>query len=158
VLHVKGLRRIRFWMTFTDEYLTYLSVLRDVGMTGIDPVDYEGTPVVPLKLLKRLLPDPATLAAGYIGKVCIGCLFEGTKNGARCSVFIYCVCDHARCYEEVGAHAVSYTAGVPAAVAAVMMVKGIWKRAGVVHVEEMNPDPFLEALAAHGLPWQVEAR
>ncbi len=158
VLHVRGLRRIRFWMTFSDEYLTHLRVLKNVGLTRIDPVDYDGTPIVPLRFLQRLLPDPAALAARYTGKVTIGCLVEGTKAGRQRAAFLYSVCDHARCYEEVRAHAVSYTAGVPAAVAAELMATGIWKRPGVIHMEEMDPDPFLKRLAASGLPWHVEER
>jgi saccharopine dehydrogenase (NAD+, L-lysine-forming) len=158
VLHVRGLRRIRFWMTFSDEYLTHLRVLQNVGLTRIDPVDYDGTAVVPLRFLQRLLPDPAGLGARYTGKVTIGCLIEGTQAGRARTVFIHSVSDHARCYEEVHAHAVSYTAGVPAAVAARLVAAGAWRRPGVVHMEEMDPDPFLESVAAAGLPWHVEER
>ncbi|MFN0059792.1 MAG: saccharopine dehydrogenase C-terminal domain-containing protein [Planctomycetota bacterium] len=156
VLHIKGLKRIRFWMTFGDEYLTHLRVLQNVGMTRIDAVDYKGTKVVPLEFLKRLLPDPASLAVGYTGKTSIGCIIEGVKNGKRLKKFIYNVCDHAETFKEVRGQAVSYTTGVPAMVAAMMVLRGEWKQAGVVHVEQMNPDPFLEQLAKHGLPWHVK--
>jgi saccharopine dehydrogenase (NAD+, L-lysine-forming) len=156
VLHIKGLKKIRFWMTFGDEYLTHLRVLQNVGMTRIDPVDYKGTKVVPMEFLKCLLPDPASLAANYTGKTSIGCIFEGVKNGKTVRKFIYNVCDHAETYKEVHAQAVSYTTGVPAMVAAMMMLKGAWKQKGVVHVEQLDPDPFLEQLAQHGLPWHVK--
>jgi saccharopine dehydrogenase (NAD+, L-lysine-forming) len=125
-------------------------------MTRIDPVDYKGTKVVPLEFLKRLLPDPASLADGYTGKTSIGCIFEGKKNGKAKKAFIYNVCDHGDCFKEVHSQAVSYTTGVPAVVAALMMMRGDWKKAGVVHVEQMNPDPFLEELGRRGLPWHVK--
>jgi saccharopine dehydrogenase (NAD+, L-lysine-forming) len=156
VLHLKGLRRMRFWMTFGDEYLTHLRVLGNVGMLRIDPVDYNGTPVIPMELLKRLLPDPASLAENYTGKTSIGCIFEGVKDGKPRKVFLYNICDHAETYREVRAQAVSYTTGVPAMVGAAMMLTGKWRRAGVVHMEQLDPDPFLELLGQSGLPWHVK--
>ncbi len=156
VLNIKGLKRIRFWMTFGDEYLTHLRVLGNVGMLRIDPVDYKGTPVVPMEFLKCLLPDPASLAENYTGKTSIGCIIEGVKDGKPKKVFIYNICDHAECYKEVRAQAVSYTTAVPAMVGAMMMVTGKWKKAGVQHMEQMDPDPFLEQLAKYGLPWHVK--
>ena len=157
VKNVKGLERIRFWMTFSENYLTHLRVLQNVGMTRIDAVDYEGTKVVPLKLLKLLLPDPATLGTNYTGKTVIGNVMSGKKDGKDKSVYIYNVCDHAESYRELGAQAVSYTTGVPAMISAMLIMKGIWKGAGVFNVEELDPDPFMEALNKYGLPWkQVE--
>ena len=155
VQNIKGLERIRFWMTFSDEYLTHLRVLQNVGMTRVDPVDYEGHPVVPLKFLKKLLPDPASLAATYQGKTCIGCLFEGEKDGKTVRKFIYNVCDHAACFKEVRAQAISYTTGVPAAAGAMMVVTEQWTGAGVYNIEQLDPDPFLEKVAEYGLPWHV---
>ncbi len=151
--NIPGVRRIRFWMTFSQEYLTHLRVLQNVGMTRIDPVDYEGTQVVPLKLLKALLPDPSSLAERYTGKTCIGCVIEGIKDGRSRKYFIYNICDHARCYREVKAQAISYTTGVPAMIGAMMILHGKWRGEGVFNVEEFDPDPFMEALAGHGLPW-----
>lgn len=156
VLNIKGLKKIRFWMTFGDEYLTHLRVLQNVGMTRIDPVDYKGQKVVPMEFLKCLLPDPASLAENYTGKTSIGCIIEGKKDGKPVKKFIYNICDHAETYKEVRSQAVSYTTGVPAMVAAMMMLKGEWKQNGVVHVEQLNPDPFLEQLGQHGLPWHVK--
>jgi saccharopine dehydrogenase (NAD+, L-lysine-forming) len=156
VLNLKGLKRIRFWMTFGDEYLTHMRVLQNVGMMRIDPVDYKGTKVVPMEFLKALLPDPASLAEGYKGKTSIGCIIEGVKNGKARKVFIYNICDHEETYKEVGAQAVSYTTGVPAMVGGMMMVQGLWKRPGVIHVEQLDPDPFLEELGRNGLPWHVQ--
>ncbi|KAB2901928.1 MAG: saccharopine dehydrogenase family protein [Kofleriaceae bacterium] len=157
-VNIRGLERIRFWMTFGEAYLKHLEVLGNVGMTRIDPVDYEGRPVVPIKFLKNLLPDPASLAAGYTGKTSIGCLVEGVKDGKPRKVFLYNICDHAACYREVRAQAVSYTTGVPAVTGAVMMVTGKWKQAGVWNMEELDPDPFLEDVAKRGLPWHVQER
>lgn len=158
VQNIPGLQRIRFWMTFGESYLTHLRVLENLGLTRIDPVDYEGTPVVPLKFLKALLPDPGSLAEGYTGKTSIGCLVEGLKDGKPHRAFIYNVCDHAACYQEVRSQAVSYTTGVPATVGAKMMLTKAWHRPGVHHMEQFDPDPFLAELAARGLPWHVEAR
>ncbi len=157
-LNIRGLERIRFWMTFGESYLKHLEVLGNVGMTRIDEVDYQGTPVVPIKFLKALLPDPASLAPGYTGKTSIGCLVDGMKDGKRRKVFIYNICDHAACYREVRAQAVSYTTGVPAVSGAVMIAKGIWNQPGVWNMEQLDPDPFLADVAARGLPWQVEER
>ncbi|MCA9519713.1 MAG: saccharopine dehydrogenase family protein [Myxococcales bacterium] len=156
VLHLKGLKRIRFWMTFGEEYLTHLRVLQNVGMTRIDPVEFQGQPIVPIQFLKALLPDPASLAEGYTGKTSIGCLIEGVKEGQPRKVLIYNVCDHAECHREVRAQAVSYTTGVPAMVGAKMMLTGQWKRAGVWHMEQFDPEPFLEELGQRGLPWHVK--
>jgi saccharopine dehydrogenase (NAD+, L-lysine forming) len=155
-VNVPGLQRIRFWMTFGESYLTHLRVLQNVGMTGIEPVDYEGHPVVPIKLLKALLPDPASLAPNYTGKTSIGCLIEGKKDGKPKKVFIYNVCDHAETYKEVRAQAVSYTTGVPASVGAEMILTGKWRRPGVYNMEELDSRPFLERLGPAGLPWHVQ--
>lgn len=154
--NIPGVKRIRFWMTFGDSYLKHLEVLQNVGMTSIEPIMYEGRKIVPIQFLKALLPDPSSLAKNYTGKTSIGCLIEGTKDGKRRKVFIYNVCDHAECYKEVRSQAISYTTGVPAAVGAAMMVTGKWKKPGVYNIEEMDPTPFLELLARHGLPWHVQ--
>jgi saccharopine dehydrogenase (NAD+, L-lysine-forming) len=158
VKNLKGLRRIRFWMTFGESYLKHLEVLQNVGMTRIDEVEFEGKKIVPIKFLRALLPDPASLAAGYTGKTSIGCLCEGVKNGQRKRYFIYNICDHAETYKEVRAQAVSYTTGVPAVTGAAMMVTGTWKGAGVFNMEQLDPDPFLADVAKRGLPWHVEER
>lgn len=157
VKHIKGLRRIRFWMTFGEQYLTHLRVLQNVGMTRIDPVMYEGREVIPIKFLKTLLPDPASLAPNYKGKTCIGCLIEGVQAGKPKKVFIYNVCDHAACYREVKAQAISYTTGVPAMIGAMMMLTETWRAQGVFNVEQFDPDPFMEKLNLHGLPWQIQS-
>jgi saccharopine dehydrogenase (NAD+, L-lysine-forming) len=153
-----GLERIRFWMTFSENYLTHLRVLENVGMTRIDPVMYNGTPVVPIQFLKALLPDPASLAENYSGKTSIGCLVEGEKDGKQRRALVYNICDHAETYKEVRAQAVSYTTGVPAVVGAIMMLTGKWRGAGVFNMEELDPDPFLAELGVRGLPWHVEER
>jgi saccharopine dehydrogenase (NAD+, L-lysine-forming) len=147
------IKRIRFWMTFSENYLTHLRVLQNVGMTRIDPVTYEGKKVVPLKFLKALLPDPGSLGVNYTGKTNIGCLIEGTKNGQPKKYYVYNVCDHAACYREVKAQAVSYTTGVPAMIGAMLMLTKVWRGAGVFNTEQFDPAPFMEKLNIHGLPW-----
>jgi len=156
VKHIEGLKRIRFWMTFGDEYLTHLRVLQNVGMTSIEPIEYEGRDIVPIKVLKALLPDPSTLGENYTGKTSIGCLIEGRKKGKPKKIFIYNVCDHEESWKEVRAQAVSYTTGVPAMVGAKMLLTGQWRGEGVFNVEQLDPDPFLEELGQRGLPWHVK--
>ncbi|MEI8352664.1 MAG: saccharopine dehydrogenase C-terminal domain-containing protein, partial [bacterium] len=138
------------------QYLTYLRVLQNVGLTRIDPVNVEGQKIVPLKFLKAILPEPSSLGANYKGKTNIGCLFDGVKNGKRRRIYFYNVCDHQASWKEVRAQAISYTTGVPAAIGAKLMVTGAWCEAGVFNVEQFNPDPFMEELNRRGLPWVVK--
>ena len=156
--NLPGLQSLKFWMTFGDEYLTHLRVLGNVGMTRIDPVDFQGQKIVPLQFLKALLPDPSTLAPTYHGKTSIGCLIQGVRSGKPRRVFIYNVCDHAEAYREVRAQAISYTTGVPAVAAAKIMLTGEWTGEGVLNVEQLPPAPLLRSLAELGLPWQVQER
>jgi len=156
VKNIRGLKRIRFWMTFGEQYLTHLRVLENVGMTRIDPVEFEGNKIVPLKFLKAVLPEPSSLGENYTGKTNIGCMMKGIKDGQGQKVYIYNVCDHAECYREVKSQAISYTTGVPAMIGAMMMLTGAWRGKGVFNVEELDPDPFMEKLNIHGLPWVVE--
>ena len=156
--NLKGLKRIRFWMTFGESYLKHLEVMQNIGITRIDEVEYDGKKIVPIKFLRALLPDPASLAKNYTGKTSIGVLAEGIKDGKPRRVFVYNICDHADTYKEVRAQAVSYTTGVPAVTGAVMMATGTWKGAGVFNMEQLDPDPFLEDVAKRGLPWHVEER
>lgn len=155
VEHIPGLQRIRFWMTFGDAYIKHLEVLQNVGMTSIEPVQFQGREIIPIEFLKALLPDPASLAANYTGKTSIGCLVKGKKDGADKTVFVYNTCDHAETYKEVRAQAVSYTTGVPATVGAEMMLTGQWMKPGVWHMEQFDSAPFLKRLAESGLPWHV---
>jgi len=154
--NIRGLRRIRFWMTFSENYLTHLRVLQNVGMTRIDPVEFQGQKIVPIQFLKALLPDPASLGVNYKGKTSIGCLIEGQQRGKPRKVFLYNICDHAECWNEVRAQAVSYTTGVPTVVAAQMILTGRWREPGVWNMEQLDPDPFLEELSRRGLPWHVK--
>ena len=154
--HIPTIKRARFWMTFSENYLNHLRVLQNVGMTRIDEVEYEGHKIVPLKFLKALLPDPGTLGVNYTGKTCIGCILEGVKDGQPKTVFIYNVCDHAQCFKEVEAQAVSYTTGVPAMIGTKMVVEKKWQGPGVFNMEEFDPDPFMNDLNLYGLPWQIK--
>ena len=152
--NIKGIRRIRFFMTFGESYLTHLRCLENVGMTSIEPIDFEGHKIVPLQFLKAVLPDPASLGPRTKGKTNIGCIFRGKKDGKEKNYYLYNVCDHEACYKEVGAQAVAYTTGVPAMIGAMMVMTGKWKKPGVYNVEEFDPDPFMDALNRWGLPWQ----
>jgi len=153
-LNIKGVKRIRFWMTFSKKYLTHLHVLQNVGMTSIEPIEFEGKKIVPLQFLKAVLPDPATLGPRTKGKTNIGCIIQGVKDGKPRTYYVYNVCDHQEAYREVGSQAISYTTGVPAMIGAMLILKGIWKKPGVYNVEEFDPDPFMEALNKYGLPWK----
>ncbi len=155
VLNLKGLKRARFWMTFSEQYLTHLRVLENVGMTRIDPVDYEGNKIIPLKFLKAVLPEPASLGPLTQGRTCIGCQMKGVKDGKEKTIFIYNICSHEASFEEVGSQAISYTTGVPAMIGAMMMLQKKWHKSGVWNMEQFDPDPFMEALNKYGLPWQV---
>lgn len=152
--NVKGLKQIRFWMTFSEKYLTHLRVLQNVGMTSIEPIEFEGQMIQPLQFLKAVLPDPASLGPRTKGKTNIGCIFRGIKDGKEKTYYLYNVCDHQECYREVGSQAISYTTGVPAMIGASLIMKGIWQRPGVWNVEEFDPDPFMEELNKWGLPWK----
>ena len=147
------LKRARFWMTFSQNYITHLNVLQNVGMTRIDPVNYKGVDIVPLEFLKAVLPEPAELGENYKGQTSIGCQIKGIKDGRDKTYYIYNNCDHAESYREVRAQAVSYTTGVPAMIGAMMLLQGKWKKPGVFNVEEFDPDPFMEQLNKQGLPW-----
>lgn len=153
-LNIKGIKRIRFFMTFGQSYLTHLKCLENVGMTSIEPIDFEGKKIVPLQFLKAVLPDPASLGPRTKGKTNIGCIMQGIKDGKPVRYYVYNVCDHEECYKEVGSQAISYTTGVPAMIGAMMILTGKWKKAGVWNIEEFDPDPFMEALNKWGLPWK----
>ena len=153
-LNINGIKRIRFWMTFSDNYINHLKVLENVGMTSIEAIDYEGQKIVPLQFLKAVLPDPASLGARTKGKTNIGCIFQGFKDGKPKTYYVYNVCVHEECYAEVGSQAISYTTGVPAMIGAMMILTGKWNKPGVHNIEEFDPDPFMEALNKFGLPWQ----
>jgi len=155
VLNIKGLKKARFWMTFSENYLTHLRVLQNVGMTRIDEVDYEGHKVIPIKFLKALLPEPASLGTQYTGKTVIGNIMTGKKNGKDITRYIYNVCDHEEAFKETGTQAIAYTTGVPAMIGAMMMLTCVWQGTGVFNMEQLDPDKFMEALNKHGLPWQV---
>lgn len=153
--HFPEIKRARFWMTFSQNYLKHLEVLQNVGMTGIEPVVYEGKEIIPLQFLKAVLPDPSSLGPLTKGRTCIGCVAKGIKDGKEKIVYIYNICDHEKCYEEVQSQAISYTTGVPAMIGAKMILEGKWKASGVWNMEQFDPDPFMDDLNQYGLPWQV---
>ena len=154
VTHFPEIERARFWMTFGDAYLKHLEVLQNVGMTSIEPVIYEGQEIIPLQFLKAVLPNPGDLGKTTTGKTCIGTIISGSDNGQDKTAYIYNICDHEACFKEVGSQAVSYTTGVPAMIGAAMMLTGKWRGAGVFNMEQFDPDPFMDMLNQHGLPWQ----
>ena len=153
-LNITGIKRIRFFMTFSEKYLTHLRVLENVGMTSIEPINFEGKEIVPIQFLKAILPDPASLGPRTKGKTNIGCIFKGVKDGKEKTYYLYNVCNHEECYKEVGSQAISYTTGVPAMIGAMMIMTKKWDKAGVYNIEEFDPDPFMEELNKWGLPWK----
>ena len=154
--NIKGLQRIRFWMTFSDSYLNHLRVLQNVGMTSIEPIQFGDQSIAPIQFLKAVLPDPASLGPRTRGKTCIGCDIQGIKNGQSKRIFIYNTCDHEACYREVKSQAISYTTGVPAMIGAMLMLTQKWQATGVYNLEQLDPDPFMDALNQYGLPWQIK--
>lgn len=153
--NIKGLKRIRFFMTFGDSYIQHMNCLQNVGMLGIEPIEHQGMKIIPIEFLKTLLPDPASLGPRTVGKTNIGCIIEGLKNGIKKKVYIYNVCDHQECYKETGAQAVSYTTGVPAMIGSKLLYKGVWKNTGVFNIEEFDAKPFMDELMTQGLPWKI---
>jgi len=153
--HIPTLRKAQFWMSFSDNYLKHLEVLVNVGMTGIEPIEFDGQQIVPVQFLKALLPDPSTLGPRTKGKTCIGCLATGIKDGERKTVYLYNICDHQACYEEVSSQAISYTTGVPAMIGAKMILEDKWRKPGVWNMEQMDPDPFMADMNSLGLPWRL---
>ena len=153
VKHFPTLKRARFWMTFGEEYLTHLRVIQNIGMAGIEPIEFQGQKIVPLEFLKAVLPNPGDLGENYIGWTSIGCRIKGIKNGIENTYYVYNNCSHKAAYDETGTQGVSYTTGVPAMIGAMMMLTGEWQGAGVWNIEQLNPDPFMAKLNEYGLPW-----
>ena len=164
VLNYPTIKRARFWMTFGQQYLTYLDVIQNLGMSRIDEITYEApladdptknvkVKIVPLQFLKAVLPNPQDLGANYEGETSIGCRIRGLKDGKERTYYIYNNCSHQEAYKETGMQGVSYTTGVPAMIGAMMFLKGLWKKPGVWNVENFDPDPFMEQLNKQGLPW-----
>jgi saccharopine dehydrogenase (NAD+, L-lysine-forming) len=155
VKHIKGLKRIRFFMTFGESYLMHMKALENVGMLGIESVEHKGQQIVPIEFLKTLLPDPASLGERTKGKTNIGIVAEGIKDSKKRKIYIYQVSDHEKCYAEVKSQAVSYTTGVPAVIGAKLMVERRWYKEGVYNMEQFNPDFFMDELNSQGLPWKI---
>ena len=154
--NIKGIKQIRFWMTFSQNYITHLTVLENVGMTSIEPIAFEGQMIQPLQFLKAVLPDPASLGPRTKGKTNIGCIYRGTKDGQPKTYYVYNVCDHQEAFAEVGSQAISYTTGVPAMIGAKLIMTDVWNMPGVHNIEEFDPDPFMDELNTQGLPWHEE--
>ena len=153
--HFPSLKRAQFWMSFSDSYLKHLEVLGNAGMTGIEPVEYQGKQIVPIQFLSALLPDPSTLGARTKGKTCIGCVVRGVKDGEEKTVYVYNITDHQDTYSEVQSQAISYTTGVPAMIGAKLMIEGKWLKPGVWNMEQLDPDAFMADMKEYGLPWKV---
>ena len=153
--NIKGLKRIRFFMTFGDSYIQHMNCLQNVGMLGIEPVEHQGQKIIPIEFLKTLLPDPASLGPRTKGVTNIGCVIEGIKEGVKKRYYIYQICDHQEAFKEVCAQCVSYTTGVPAMIGAKLLYKGIWDGQGVFNVEEFDATPFMDELMTQGLPWKI---
>ena len=153
--NIKGLKRIRFFMTFGDSYISHMNCLQNVGMLGIEPVEHKGIMITPIEFLKTLLPDPATLGPRTKGLTNIGCICEGIKDGVRKKFYIYNICDHQECYKETASQAVSYTTGVPAMIGSKLVYNGTWDLRGARNVEEFSSQAYMDELMSQGLPWKV---
>jgi saccharopine dehydrogenase (NAD+, L-lysine-forming) len=153
--NIKNLKRIRFFMTFSQSYISHMKCLENVGMLGIEPVIHDGKEIIPIEFLKTLLPDPATLGSRTVGQTNIGCIIEGIKDGKKKKIYIYNICDHQEAYKEVCAQCVSYTTGVPAMIGAKLLYNGTWSGKGVFNIEEFEAKPFMDELMTQGLPWKI---
>ena len=156
--NIEGIERMRFYMTFSEEYLTHLRVLEGIGMTSIEPIEYEGVKIVPLQFLKAVLPEPGELGSDTKGKTWIGCEVRGTSGGEEKVRRVYNTCDHEECFRDVESQAVSFTTGVPATIGAKLMATGVWMKPGVYNVEQFDPDPFMADLPELGLPWHEDEK
>ena len=154
-LNFPTIKKAQFWMSFGESYLKHLEVLGNVGMTGIEPMEFQGQKIVPIQFLKALLPDPSTLGPRTTGKTCIGCVVTGISDGREKTVYLYNIKDHQDCYREVQSQAISYTTAVPAMISAKLMVQGQWLKPGVWNIEQMDPDAFMDDMNQHGLSWKV---
>ena len=154
--NIKGLKRIRFFMTFGDAYIQHMNCLQNVGMLGIKEVEHKGQKIIPIEFLATLLPDPASLGERTVGQTNIGCVIEGIKDGKRKKFYIYQICDHQECYKETGAQAVSYTTGVPAMIGTKLIYNGTWDLKGAVNIEEFASKPFMDEMMTQGLPWKIK--
>ena len=126
VLNYPTIKRARFWMTFGQQYLTYLDCIQNLGMSRIDEIEYSApladnpdktvkVKIVPLQFLKAVLPNPQDLGSNYDGQTSIGCRIRGIGNdGKELTYYIYNNCSHEAAYKETGMQGVSYTTGVPA--------------------------------------------
>ena len=150
------LKRARFWMTFGKPYINYLNVLQNVGMTSIEPINFNGQEIIPLQFLAAVLPEPSSLGENYTGETSIGCQIKGVKDGKEVTYYVYNNCSHQAAFDEVQGQGVAYTTGVPAMIGAKMMLEGKWMKPGVYNVEEFNPDPFMDDLNRHGLAWHEQ--
>ncbi|EEO7741517.1 saccharopine dehydrogenase family protein [Campylobacter upsaliensis] len=155
VKNIPSLKRIRFFMTFGQSYLTHMKCLENVGMLGIKPVKHKGVEIVPIEFLKTLLPDPASLGERTKGYTNIGCVIRGVKDSKDKQIYIYNVCNHEECFKETLSQAVSYTTGVPAMIGAKLVARGIWSGVGVKNMEEFDAKPFMDELNSQGLPWKI---
>ena len=153
--NIKGIKRIRFFMTFGDSYIAHMNCFQNVGMLGIEPIEHNGQKIIPIEFLKTLLPDPASLGERTIGKTNIGCICEGLKDGVRKKYYIYNICDHQECFKETCSQAVSYTTGVPAMIGSKLVYNNTWNLKGAVNVEEFDATPFMDELNTQGLPWKI---
>ncbi|MDA5134287.1 saccharopine dehydrogenase family protein [Psychrobacter sp. ANT_H3] len=148
---------IRFWMGFGEHYINVFTVLQNLGLLSEQPVmTAEGQEVIPLKVVKAVLPDPSSLAPNYTGKTCIGDKVKGKINGVDTEVFIYNISDHKEAYNEVGSQGISYTAGVPPVAAAMLVATGEWDAGKMVNVEELDAKPFINLLNKIGLPTRIK--
>ncbi len=153
VKNIPEIKRARFWMTFGQAYITHLQVLQNVGMTSIEPINYQGMEIVPLQFLKAVLPEPSDLGENYTGETSIGCQIKGIKDGKERTYYVWNNCKHQDAWKDVQGQGVSYTTGVPAMLGAKMMLTGKWMKPGVYNVEEFDPDPFMNEIGDYGLPW-----
>lgn len=149
-----SIKRARFWMTFSPNYINHLQVLQNVGMTSIEPIKVKGIEIAPLEFLKAVLPEPSSLGENYTGETSIGCQIKGLKDGKERTYYVWNNCKHQDAWKDVRGQGVSYTTGVPAMLGAKMMMTGAWMKPGVWNVEDMNPDPFMKEIGAYGLPWE----
>jgi saccharopine dehydrogenase (NAD+, L-lysine-forming) len=154
-INIKGVKRIRFFMTFSDSYIQHMNCLTNIGMLNIDKIQHKGIDIIPIEFLSTLLPDPASLGSRTKGLTNIGCVIEGVKDGTKQKYYIYQVCNHEHSFSETNSQCVSYTTGVPAMIGAKLLYNGKWSLKGARNIEEFSPKPFMEEMDTQGLKWKI---
>ncbi len=151
----KGLRNADFFIALDEGWANLLLAWRKLGFDHNREIEFGGARFRPLDLLVSRLPRSVDLIGRMHGAVCVGTLAEGSIAGRRVRRFMYQITSHDEAYRKHGVQGTGWQTGVPAACAAIMLVRGLAPGPGVFAPEQIDPAPFLELMTAHGTAWGV---